>query len=78
MAESADPPAVCLQVNTSGEATKHGWSPEQILDDAEAIGGPVPRRGEPFEADVEVECSVGAWGHGQETKVIRQDRQVLR
>jgi pyridoxal phosphate enzyme (YggS family) len=33
----ANPPAVCLQVNTSGEETKHGWSPEEILRDAVAI-----------------------------------------
>ncbi len=26
-----------MQVNTSGEATKHGWAPEEILNDAEAI-----------------------------------------
>jgi PLP dependent protein len=32
-----DPPSVCLQVNTSGEATKHGWSPEALTADAEAI-----------------------------------------
>lgn len=32
-----DPPSVCLQVNTSGEEAKHGWSAEQILSDAEAI-----------------------------------------
>ena len=38
-AEPADPPAVCLQVNTSGEAAKHGWAPDEILDDAEAIAG---------------------------------------
>ncbi len=31
------PPAVCLQVNTSGEASKHGWSPDQILADIDAI-----------------------------------------
>jgi pyridoxal phosphate enzyme (YggS family) len=30
-------PSICLQVNTSGEETKHGWSAERILDDAEAI-----------------------------------------
>src|SRR5262249_37510852 len=30
---------VCLQVNTSGEVSKHGWSPEGILGDAEAIAG---------------------------------------
>ena len=28
--DQADPPAVCLQVNTSGEETKHGWSPQEI------------------------------------------------
>ncbi len=33
----ADPPQVCLQVNCSGEATKHGWSPDDVLHDAEAI-----------------------------------------
>jgi pyridoxal phosphate enzyme (YggS family) len=31
------PTAVCLQVNTSGEASKHGWSPEEIPRDAAAI-----------------------------------------
>jgi pyridoxal phosphate enzyme (YggS family) len=31
------PPEVCLQVNTSGEESKHGWTGEQILRDAEAI-----------------------------------------
>jgi pyridoxal phosphate enzyme (YggS family) len=32
-----DPPAVCLQVNTSGEASKHGWTDEQIVSDADSI-----------------------------------------
>jgi len=32
-----NPPAVCLQVNTSAEETKHGWTEEQILSDAESI-----------------------------------------
>jgi pyridoxal phosphate enzyme (YggS family) len=32
-----DPPSVCLQVNTSGEPSKHGWTPEEILSDAESI-----------------------------------------
>ncbi len=36
-AEQDDPAAVCLQVNCSGEEAKHGWSPEAILADAEAI-----------------------------------------
>jgi pyridoxal phosphate enzyme (YggS family) len=33
----SDPPAICLQVNTSGEESKHGWSPQQISRDAESI-----------------------------------------
>jgi pyridoxal phosphate enzyme (YggS family) len=32
-----DPPGLCLQVNTSGEASKHGWTREQILADSESI-----------------------------------------
>ncbi|MDR3621695.1 MAG: YggS family pyridoxal phosphate-dependent enzyme [Paludisphaera borealis] len=36
-AEFSDPPVVCLQVNTSGEEAKHGWSDDAILADAEAI-----------------------------------------
>jgi pyridoxal phosphate enzyme (YggS family) len=34
-----NPPQVCLQVNTSGEETKHGWSADRILSEAEAIAG---------------------------------------
>ena len=30
-------PPVCLQVNTSGEPSKHGWSAAEILGEAEAI-----------------------------------------
>jgi PLP dependent protein len=33
----AAPPAVSLQVNTSGEPSKHGWDAEGILADAESI-----------------------------------------
>ena len=33
VAEGRDSPAVCLQVNTSNEPAKHGWSPEEILAD---------------------------------------------
>jgi pyridoxal phosphate enzyme (YggS family) len=33
-AEMSDPPHVCLQVNTSDEPSKHGWSEEEILADA--------------------------------------------
>jgi pyridoxal phosphate enzyme (YggS family) len=32
-----DPPPVCLQVNTSGEISKHGWSAEEIVADSESI-----------------------------------------
>jgi PLP dependent protein len=36
-ADLADPPSACLQVNVSGEVTKHGWSPEALLGAAGAI-----------------------------------------
>jgi pyridoxal phosphate enzyme (YggS family) len=32
-----NPPSVCLQVNTSDEPSKHGWTTEEILHDASAI-----------------------------------------
>ena len=32
-----DPPAVCLQVNTSAEPTKHGWTATGLLDDSDMI-----------------------------------------
>lgn len=35
--EHAEPPEILLQVNTSGEASKHGWSADQILSDADEI-----------------------------------------
>ncbi len=35
----ASPPKLCLQVNASGEASKHGWSPAELIADAEAIAG---------------------------------------
>jgi hypothetical protein len=37
VAEGQPSPSVCLQVNTSNEPAKHGWSPDEILADAEAI-----------------------------------------
>jgi pyridoxal phosphate enzyme (YggS family) len=33
----SDPPLVCLQVNTSGEEAKHGWSADGLLAEAEAV-----------------------------------------
>jgi pyridoxal phosphate enzyme (YggS family) len=35
--EMPAPPDVCLEVNTSGEVSKHGWSAAAITSDAEAI-----------------------------------------
>jgi pyridoxal phosphate enzyme (YggS family) len=32
-----EPPRVCLQVNISGEDSKHGWEPDLLPNDAEAI-----------------------------------------
>jgi PLP dependent protein len=34
---ATNPPRVCLQVNTSDEDAKHGWTPALLLRDAEAI-----------------------------------------
>jgi pyridoxal phosphate enzyme (YggS family) len=41
---TASPPRVCLQVNTSGEESKHGWSPERIVEDSDSIAacGSIP------------------------------------
>lgn len=36
-ADLPNPPPVCLQVNTSGEVSKHGWDAESLQADAEAI-----------------------------------------
>ena len=33
----SNPPGVCLQVNTSDEPSKHGWTVEQIFNEAEPI-----------------------------------------
>ncbi len=35
--DRADPPASCLQVNISGEDSKHGWAPDDLIRDAEAL-----------------------------------------
>jgi pyridoxal phosphate enzyme (YggS family) len=35
--EVSNPPSICLQVNTSNEEAKHGWSAAGILADADAI-----------------------------------------
>jgi PLP dependent protein len=36
-ADLSDPPSVCLQVNASGEESKHGWDPDELPTDADAI-----------------------------------------
>jgi pyridoxal phosphate enzyme (YggS family) len=69
-------PTVCLQVNTSGEQTKHGWSAEQILADAGAIAACKTIR-------VVGLMTMAAWGTDVETARpsfvrLRQIRDELR
>lgn len=72
----ADPPPVCLQVNTSDEPSKHGWDPTRILADAEAIAAcrSIPIAGL---------MTMAAWGTTAETSrdsfvALRQLRDRLR
>lgn len=72
----ANPPEVCLQVNTSGEASKHGWSAEGLLADSEAIAacGALPIVGL---------MTMAAWGTDAVTArpsfvAARQARDALR
>jgi len=46
-ARSGVAPAVCLQVNVSAEPAKHGWEPDGLLEEAQAIAAceHVPIRG---------------------------------
>ena len=74
--ELADPPSVCLQVNTSAEESKHGWSAEQILADADAIAAcrSIPIVGL---------MTIAGWGTDAETArpcfvQLRQTRDALR
>jgi pyridoxal phosphate enzyme (YggS family) len=69
-------PAICLQVNTSAEEAKHGWPPEGILQDAEAIAAcrHIPIVGL---------MTMAAWGTDAETarpsfRRLRQIRDELR
>jgi PLP dependent protein len=69
-------PAICLQVNTSAEEAKHGWPPEGILQDAEAIAAcrRIPIVGL---------MTMAAWGTDAETarpsfRRLRQIRDELR
>ncbi len=36
-AETPDPPGVLIQINASGEASKHGWSAESVLADSDLL-----------------------------------------
>jgi pyridoxal phosphate enzyme (YggS family) len=72
----ASPPPVCLQVNTSGEETKHGWSPAGILEDGDAIAAcrSIPVVGL---------MTMAAWGTDAQTARpsfarLRQTRDALR
>jgi pyridoxal phosphate enzyme (YggS family) len=69
-------PPVCLQVNTSEEVAKHGWSPAGIFEDAEGIAscGSIPVVGL---------MTMAAWGTDAETARpsfvrLRQTRDTLR
>jgi pyridoxal phosphate enzyme (YggS family) len=75
-AEMEAPPSVCLQVNTSGEEAKHGWSAEAILADAEAIAAckRIPVVGL---------MTMAAWGTDAETArpsfvALRETREKFR
>jgi PLP dependent protein len=74
--ELANPPSVCLQVNSSGEEAKHGWSAESILAEAEAIAAcrKIPIVGL---------MTMAAWGTDAESArpsfvALRQVRDELR
>lgn len=72
----SDPRGVCLQVNTSGEETKHGWAPEQVLRDADLIAA---CHGIPIVGLM----TMAAWGTTSETARpsfirLRELRDLLR
>jgi PLP dependent protein len=74
--EESNPPLICLQVNTSGEESKHGWSAGGILEDADAIAAcrTIPIAGL---------MTIAGWGTDAETArpsfiQLRQTRDALR
>jgi len=74
--EVLDPPAICLQVNTSSEASKHGWSADQLLEASDAI---VACRNVPIVGLM----TIAGWGTDAETArpsfiQLRQTRDSLR
>lgn len=74
--QHASTPPVCLQVNTSGEESKHGWSPSGILADADSI---VSCRNVPVVGLM----TMAAWGTDAQTArpsfvALRELRDALR
>jgi pyridoxal phosphate enzyme (YggS family) len=74
--EITNPPAVCLQINTSAEESKHGWSAAGILADAAAI---TACRSIPIVGLM----TIAGWGTDAETArpsfiQLRQTRDALR
>ena len=74
--EESNPPSICLQVNTSGEESKHGWSADKILEDADAIAAcrSIPIAGL---------MTIAGWGTDAETArpsfiQLHQTRDALR
>jgi pyridoxal phosphate enzyme (YggS family) len=72
----ATPPPVCLQVNTSGEESKHGWTAAGIIGDSDAIAacGSIPVLGL---------MTMAAWGTDAGTArpsfiLLRETRDLLR
>ena len=70
------PPPVCLQVNTSGEVSKHGWSAAEIVKDSESIATcrtiPVVGLMTMAALDGTDECTRGCFSR------LRETRDVLR
>jgi pyridoxal phosphate enzyme (YggS family) len=72
----ADPPPVCLQVNTSAEESKHGWTAAGVIADSDAIAAcrSIPVTGL---------MTMAAWGTDAQTArpsfiQLRQVRDALR
>ncbi len=76
-----EPPPVCLQVNTSGEASKHGWTTDEILNDSEWIAGcrsiPVVGLMTMAALDGTDECASGCFARLRETREPARPRDGL-
>ena len=76
VAERVSVPSVCLQVNTSGEASKHGWSAAGILAEADDIASCHNVR-------VVDLMTMAAWGTSEQTArpsfvALREARDALQ